>query len=259
MTDEIAKFQQEVAANVAALRADNDVKALARIWLREITRHRYAYNFHWMGRPIIQLPQDMVAMQELVWQIRPDLIIETGVAHGGSLLMNASYLALIEYAEAAKAGVALDPGRPTRHVVGIDIDIRNHNRRAIEAHPMSSRVTLIQGSSIDPDVVAQVSEIAERHSRVMVCLDSNHTHEHVLSELRAYAPLVSKGSYCIVFDTLVEDMPDEFFANRPWGHGNNPKTAVRAFLREQQGFVIDRDIEAKLQITVAPDGWLKRR
>lgn len=259
MTDEIARFQQEVAANIAGLRKDADVQALARIWLREVTRHKYAYNFHWMGRPLIQLPQDMVAMQELVWQVRPDLIIETGVAHGGSLLMNASYLAMLEYADAAATGTVLDPARPKRRVVGVDIDIRAHNRRAIEAHPMSSRVTLVEGSAIDPGIVSQVRAIASRHSRVMVCLDSNHTHDHVLAELRSYAPLVSPGSYCVVFDTLIEDMPVEFFADRPWGPGDNPKTAVHAFLREQPEFELDRDIEAKLQITVAPEGWLRRR
>src|SRR5688572_20442208 len=226
VTDQIAKFQAEVAANIAGLKADTDVQALSRIWLREITRHKYAYNFHWMGRPLIQFPQDMVAMQELVWSVRPDLIIETGIAHGGSLIMNASLLALLDYTDAANTGATMDPASPRRRVVGVAIDIRAHNRSAIEAHPMSSAITMIEGSAIDADVVAQVRDIARQYSRVLVCLDSNHTHEHVLAELEAYAPLVTPGSYCVVFDTLIEDMPGELIESRPWGVGNNPKTAV---------------------------------
>lgn len=258
MTDPIARFQSEVAANIAGLKQDADVQALSRIWLREITRHKYAYNFSWMGRPLIQFPQDMAAMQELVWAVRPDLIIETGIAHGGSLIMNASLLALLDYADAAAAGEVLDPARPKRRVLGVDIDIRSHNRSAIEAHPMASSITMIQGSSTSADTIDQVKAIAAGYSRVLVCLDSNHTHEHVLAELEAYAPLVSPGSYCVVFDTLVEDMPAEFFANSPWGRGNNPKTAVAEFLRRNDDFVVDEDIEAKLLITVAPGGFLRR-
>lgn len=259
MTDPIAKFQAEVAANIAGLKNDTDVQALSRIWLREITRHKYAYNFNWMGRPLIQFPQDMAAMQELIWQVRPDLIIETGIAHGGSLIMNASLLALLDYADAAAAGVALDPAKPRRRVVGVDIDIRRHNRAAIEAHPMASSITMIEGSSTAADVVTQIRDIARQYSRILVCLDSNHTHEHVLAELEAYAPFVSPGSYCVVFDTLVEDMPAEFFESSPWGRGNNPKTAVGEFLMRNEDFVVDEDIEAKLLITVAPGGYLRRK
>lgn len=258
MTDEISKFQAEVAASIVGLKADADVQALSRIWLREITRHKYAYNFSWMGRPLIQFPQDMVAMQELVWRVRPDLIIETGIAHGGSLIMNASLLALLDYSDAVKAGTLLDPSTPQRRVVGIDIDIRAHNRSAIEAHPMAAAITMIQGSSIDYSVIAQVHEIARAHSRVLVCLDSNHTHEHVLAELEAYAPLVTLGSYCVVYDTLIEDMPADLIDSRPWGICNNPKTAVHEYLQRDDRFEIDLDIETKLLITVAPDGYLRR-
>lgn len=235
-------FEREVRANIDGLKADKDMQALSRIWMREASPHKYAYNFRWMGRPIIQLPQDMMAMQEIIWTTRPDLIIETGVAHGGSVLYYASLLELMGQGE----------------VVGIDIDIRAHNREAIEAHPMSRRLRLIQGSSIAEDVVAQVRALAQGKT-VLVVLDSNHTHDHVLAELRAYAPLVSPGSYCVVMDTLVEDMPPQLSnPDRPWGVGNNPKTAVRAFLAECDDFEVDADLEAKLLISVAPSGYLRR-
>ena len=258
MVNEIEKFQTEVAENIAGLKQDKDVQALSRIWLREITRHKYAYNFNWMGRPLIQFPQDMTAIQELVWHVRPDLIIETGIAHGGSLIMSASLLALLDYCDAVEAKTPLDPQTTGRRVLGIDIDIRPHNRFAIEAHPMAHRIDMIEGSSIAHDVIARVREIASGYQRVLVLLDSNHTHEHVLAELEAYAPLVSKGSYCVVFDTLIEDMPADMFSDRPWGNGNNPKTAVTAFAASHGEFEVDKDIEAKILITVAPGGYLRR-
>jgi cephalosporin hydroxylase len=211
-----------------------------------------------MGRPIIQLPQDVIAMQELIWAVRPDLIIETGIAHGGSLVFSASLLALLDYADAIEAGEVMDPLRPRRKVLGVDIDIRSHNRHAIEAHAMSNRIEMIQGSSIDPSVIAQVREHAGAAKRVLVALDSNHTHEHVLAELEAYAPLVSVGSYCVAFDTLIEDMPAGSFPDRPWDKGNNPKTAVWDFLKSHPEFEIDKQIDHKLLISVAPDGYLKR-
>jgi cephalosporin hydroxylase len=239
---EVARFFAEVAANIQGLKEDTDVQALSRIWLREVTRHKYAYNFTWMGRPLIQLPQDMIAMHEIIWRVGPDLIIETGVAHGGSLIYYASLLELLG-----------NDGR----VIGVDIDIRGHNRIELEKHPMFKRIDLIQGSSIDPAVADQVTRLAEGRKSVLVVLDSNHTHDHVLNELRLYAPLVTKGSYLVVFDTLIEDMPDEFFADRPWGKGNNPKTAVREFMATTDRFAIDKDIDAKLLITVALDGYLR--
>ena len=240
--NEIERFAREVEANIKGLSEDRDVQALSRIWLREVTRHKYAYNFSWMGRPIIQTPQDMLAMQEIVWRTRPDLIIESGVAHGGSLIYYASLLELL-----GGDGV----------VLGIDIDIRAHNRAEIEKHPMAKRIRLCQGSSIESPAVDQARELAAERKRVMVVLDSNHTHEHVLKELGLYSPLVTPGCYLVVFDTLIEDMPGEFFADRPWGKGNNPKTAVREFFKSCGRFVVDKDIEAKLLITVAPDGYLK--
>lgn len=236
------QFKLEVQSNIEGLKQDHDVQALSRIWLREITPHKYAYNFSWMGRPIIQFPQDMMAMQEIVWAVRPDLIIETGIAHGGSILFYASLLELMGHGA----------------VLGIDIDIRSHNRQAILEHPMSKRVRMIEGSSVDAAVVAQV-QAAAKGKRAIVVLDSNHTHAHVLAELRAYAPLVCEGGYCIVMDTLVEDMPQRFFTeDRPWRVGDNPKTAVAAYLRSDDRFEVDADLEAKLLITVAPGGYLRR-
>lgn len=219
---------------------------------------KYSYNFSALGRPIIQYPQDMVAVQELIWQIKPDLIIETGIAHGGSLILSASMLALLDMCEAIEAGTTLDPRQSRRRVLGIDIDIRANNRAAIEAHPMASRIRMIEGSSIAPEVIEQVKSIAKDFERIMVFLDSNHTHEHVLHELQAYAPLTSVGSYCVVFDTIVEDLPADMFSDRPWGPGNNPKTAVLEYIKEHAEFIVDKQIDHKLMISVAPDGYLKR-
>ena len=200
----------------------------------------------------------MVAMQELIWSIKPDLIIETGIAHGGSLIFSASMLAQLDMCDAIEAGVSFNPKESRRKILGIDIDIRSHNREAIEAHPMSSRIQMIQGSSIAPEIIEQVKQVASGHSRVLVCLDSNHTHEHVLAELQAYAPLASVGSYCVVFDTLIEDMQEDTYPDRPWSKGNNPKTAVWEWLKTHTKFEIDKSIQHKLLITVAPDGYLKR-
>lgn len=254
----IEKFAQEVAGNIASLRGDQDLAALSRIWVREITRHKWAYNFAWLGRPAIQFPNDAWQVQELIWQVRPDVIVETGIAHGGSLIFNASMLSLLEYCDAVESGGTLDPQNPQRRVIGIDIDIREHNREAIDAHPMRSRISMVQGSSIDAGVVEEVRSQIPSDATVMVLLDSNHTHDHVLGELEAYAPLVTPQSYCVVFDTIVEDMPVDFFGDRPWRPGNSPKSAVHEYVKSHPEFEIDHDIDAKLQISVAPEGFLKR-
>lgn len=254
----MSDFEKEVAARIAAAPGNKVLQAASREFLQASIEARYSYNFAWQGRPIIQYPQDMVAMQELIWEVKPDLIIETGIAHGGSLIFSASMLAQLDLCDAIESGQKLDPRVSKRKVLGLDIDIRAHNRDAIEAHPMASRIQMIQGSSIDPDVIAQVRSVASRYSRVLVCLDSNHTHEHVLAELEVYAPLASFGSYCVVFDTVVEDLPGDMFPNRPWGPGDNPKTAVWKYLEAHPEFVIDKSIDDKLLITVAPDGYLKR-
>lgn len=254
----MSDFAQEVNDRIAAMAADQELTQLALAFMRASTRPRYSYNFSWLGRPIIQYPQDMVAMQELIWAVKPDLIIETGIAHGGSLVMSASLLALLDVCEASAAGKVLDPRTSSRLVLGVDIDIRPHNRIAIERHPLASRIRTIEGSSIDPHVVRQVKEVAAGYNRILVCLDSNHTHEHVLAELEAYAPLTSIGSYCVVFDTIVDDLPSAMFPGRPWGPGNNPKTAVREYLSSHPEFENDLNIENKLLISVAPEGYLKR-
>lgn len=242
--NEIDKFAAEVRANIQGLISDQDVQALSRIWLREITRHKYAYNFSWMGRPIIQFPQDMLAMQEIIWSSKPDLIIETGIAHGGSLIYYASLLEMMG---------------GDSYVLGIDVDIREHNRAEIEKHPMYKRIKMMQGSSVDPAIADAVRLHAKGKRSVLVVLDSNHTHEHVLKEMRLYAPLVSKDNYLVVYDTLIEDMPEDLMnPDRSWGKGNNPKTAVQEFMRTTDNFEIDKSIEAKILITVAPDGYLKR-
>jgi cephalosporin hydroxylase len=246
------------AAGIRSQLADPVTEKLVREFVAKTAEHRYTYRFGWLGRPIIQYPQDIVGVQELIWQTRPDLIIETGIAHGGSLILSSSMLALLDMCDAIERGETIRPGHSRRKVLGIDIDIRAHNRRAIEAHPMSSWIQMIEGSSTDPEVVEQVRQIAAGYQQVLVCLDSNHTHDHVLAELEAYAPLVSDGSYCVVFDTVIEDMPADQFPDRPWGPGNNPKTAVREFLATHPEFRIDADIQNTLLITVAPDGYLQR-
>lgn len=241
--NELERFAQEVAANIKGLGEDLDVQALSRIWVREVTRYRYSYNFTWMGRPIIQTPQDMVALQELIWRTRPDVVVETGIAHGGSLIYCASLMEML-------GGNGC--------VIGVDIEIRPHNRIEIEKHPMARRIKLIEGSSVDPAIVAEVVREISGKQRVMVILDSNHTLDHVQRELELYSPLVSKGCYLIVFDTLLEDMPADLQGGRPWGPGNGPKTAVHRFLQGNKDFEIDKSIEHKLLITVAPDGYLLR-
>ncbi len=252
-------FEKEKKYRLANNSVDSGLRRAAAGFMRESIRAQYSYNFRVLGRPVIQYPQDIVAIQELIWQIKPDLIIETGIAHGGSLILSASMLALLDYCDAVENGELLDPKATKRRVLGIDIDIRAHNRAAIEAHPMAHRIDMIQGSSIAPEVIAQVQAQAAGYERVVVILDSNHTHAHVLAELQAYAPLVSKGSYCVVFDTVIEDLPAGMYPDRPWDVGNNPKTAVREYLAQNSNFEVDEDMEAKLLITVAPGGYLRRR
>jgi cephalosporin hydroxylase len=245
---EYDKFRSESAVEIARMGGDGELAHATRSWMDRANRSKYSYHFEWMGRPIIQYPQDIVAVQEIVWSVRPDLIVETGIAHGGSLIFSASMLELN----------AIAGGPPNAQVLGIDIDIRAHNRAAIEAHPMVRRITMIEGSSIAPEVISQVKAMAAGKRSVLVLLDSNHTHDHVLAELDAYAHLVTVGSYCVVFDTAIEDMPDGAFADRPWGKGNNAKTAVWEYLRRHPEFEIDKSIQSKLLITVAPDGYLRR-
>ena len=241
-------FEREKRTNITRLGDDPLVHQVGRHFMDVTAPFKYSYNFSWLGRPIIQFPQDMVAMQEIIWEAQPDLIIETGIAHGGSLIFSAAMLELN-----AACG-----GPQNARVLGIDIDIRAHNREAIEAHPLFRRIDMVEGSSIAPDVIAQVQAQAAGKQRVLVSLDSNHTHDHVLAELEAYAPLTGVGSYCVVFDTAIEDAPADSFPNCPWSKGNNPKTAVWEYLKTHPEFEIDKSIQHKLLITVAPDGYLRR-
>lgn len=236
------EFEERNRKFIAQMAEDANLREAASRLFNAANAYEYSYHFTWMGRPIIQYPQDIVAIQEIIWAVKPDLIIETGIAHGGSLVLSASILELI-------GGEG--------QVVGIDIDIRPHNRKAIEEHPMYKRITLLEGSSISEDIASQVRALAEGKKSVMVFLDSNHTHDHVLTELELYSPLVTKGSYLVVFDTVVEDLPAGSFPNRPWDKGNNPKTAVWEFLKKNDRFVMDKELENKLLLTVAPDGFLK--
>ena len=263
-------FRVENAKTVAGYAGDLAWQEVSRDWLNLAFRRRYMYNFEWMGRPIIQIPVDMVAMQELIWDVKPDLIIETGIAHGGSLIFAASQLAQLDMVEAIETDGVFDPNQTKRRVLGIDIDIRAHNREAIETHPMAHRIDMIEGSSIDQATVDQVKDYAAEYDRVLICLDSNHTHDHVVAELELYAPLTSKGSYCIAFDSVVEDLPDDLFPDRPWSKGNNPKTAIHAFLKTLENtevkaadgdvlkLEIDQQRQDKLMLSVAPDGFLRR-
>jgi len=240
----IEQFNKEKDENISSLSNSPELKKLGLKFIEDTAKSKYSYNFSWMGRPIIAYPQDMIAMQEIIWEVKPDLIIETGVAHGGSIVYYASLLELI-------GGDGL--------VVGIDIDIRQYNRELIEAHPMKKRIQLFEGSSVSDEIVKEVKKIASQKKKIMVCLDSNHTHEHVLQELNLYADLTTMGSYCVVFDTVIEEMPKNWdWGTRGWGVGNNPKTAISEFLKTNDNFIVNTNVDGKLLISVAPGGYLKR-
>jgi cephalosporin hydroxylase len=240
--DPMTVFYQEKRANVQALGADDVIRNLSRAWFRSVSKHRYSYHFSWLGLPIIQFPQDMIAMQEIIWAVKPDVVVETGVAHGGSLAFHASMLELI-------GGNGI--------VVGIDVDIRRHNREAIQSHPLASRIRLVEGSSIARDTIAKLEDLLADRRNPLVILDSNHASSHVAAELESYQCFVRRGSYLIVLDTVIDEMPDEFSIGRPWGPGRGPKSAVHEFLRTNSRFVVDEEYNNKLLISVAPDGFLR--
>jgi len=241
--DPVQQFKQERAERISSYSNDIELRNSAFNFMKESLRAQYSYNFTWMGRPLIQYPQDMMAIQEIIWSVKPDLIIETGIAHGGSLIFHASMLEAI-------GGEGM--------VLGIDIDIRAHNRVEIENHPMFKRIKMIEGSSIDEKIFGQAQEVARKHPKIMVILDSNHTHDHVLKELELYSPLVTSGSYIVVFDGIIETISESNSPERPWGPGNSPLTAIKCFLKDNQDFKPDLEIENKLLITAAPSGYLKR-
>jgi cephalosporin hydroxylase len=241
-------FDKEVKERIEANGKNERLIISAFEFMKASTEPKYSYNFKWLGRPIIQYPQDIIALQEIIFETKPDLIIETGIAHGGSIIFSASMLELN----------ALCGGPQDAEVIGIDIEIRQHNRETIENHPMFNRITMLEGSSTAPEIVRQVKAKVLNKKSAMVILDSLHTHEHVLEELNVYAPLVTVGNYCVVFDTIIEDLPDDMFSDRPWDSANNPQTAVNEFLKKNNYFEIDHNIYSKLLITVAPKGYLRR-
>ncbi len=254
----MSEFFKEVIQRLNSNGTNQSLIDASKNFMIKSTKPKYSYNYFALGCPIIQYPQDMIAIQELIWEVKPDLIIETGIAHGGSVIMSASALALLDICEAIKNKQKFDPNKSNRKVIGIDIDIRKHNRSAIENHPMVSRIELLEGSSIDPKIIEKVKSISKNYKKILVCLDSNHTHNHVLLELNAYAPLTSINSYCVVFDTIIEDMPKGTFEDKAWDVGDNPKTAVREYLKNHPEFEIDKNIDNKLMISVAPGGYLKK-
>jgi len=235
------QFEKKNKKFLCLMKKDIYLQELTRKWFYQSSKYEYSYHFTWLGLPIIQFPQDIIALQELIWKIKPDLIIETGIAHGGSLIFSASLLELLGEGE----------------VLGIDIDIRKHNKKAIQEHPLYKRIKMLEGSSINKTIIKKVYKIAKGKKRILVILDSNHTQEHVFQELNAYSSLIKKGSYIVVLDTIIEDMPKDFVKNRQWSKGNNPKTAIHKFLKTNDRFKIDHNIHNKLLITVAPSGYLK--
>ncbi len=242
MTDPAQLFEAQVREEITEMESSTDLKAASQAWMTDAYRHNYTYHFRWMGRPIIQMPQDIVAMQEILWDSKPDLIIETGIAHGGSIIFYASLMQMMGL-----------PGK----VIGIDIDIRAHNLRAIDEHPMRDRIELVEGSSVDMTTLSAVKLLAENAISPLVVLDSNHTHDHVLSELQLYSPFVKKGGFLVVYDTLIDHMPYDYYPDRPWQRGDSPMSALKTFLTENDRFEIDKELCAKLLLTAAPDGYLR--
>ena len=270
MKDYLTQFIKEKKERILSYKNDNNLKDISKKWILEAFKKNYMYNWSWLERPIIQLPNDILATAEIIQKVKPDLIVETGIAHGGSLVFSASMLSLLDYIEALENGIMLDPNHPKRKVLAVDIEIREQNLKLISSNPMSNRIKMIEGSSISEEVIQKVRNYITENKKVLVFLDSNHTEEHVFEELKLYGPLVSKNSYCIVMDTIVEDLPFNFFKNRPWNPGNSPKTAIKKFISECKNknlkgydnfplnFRVDMEVDNKLLLSAAPGGFLKR-
>ncbi len=251
-------FADECKNEILKQGKDIKLSRTSKKWIAQSSIHKYSYHFSWMGRPIIQLPTDIMALQEIIWSTKPDIIIETGIAHGGSLCFSASMLSLLDLADLKKTSTQHVSSKITRKVIGVDIDIRGHNQNALLSHPMADKIVMIEGSSIEKPIFKRIKKLIPSNSKVLVILDSNHTEKHVLEELRLYKELVTVGSYCIVCDTVVAQMADGFYKNRPWGINNNPKGAVEKFLKESPNFVVDEEIDNKLLLSMSPKGYLKR-
>ena len=252
--DPISLFEKDCIEETQKQSEDNLFRELSHKWLNHSWKNKYTYHFSWLGRPIIQMPQDILALQEIIWKVKPDLIIETGIAHGGSVCLSASLLALLEIDDLKKN----PKSKLNRKVIGIDIDIRKHNREKIEKHFLADKIEMIEASSVDEKTFKKVEKISKNYSKILVILDSNHTEEHVLQELTLYGSLVSKNSYCIVFDTIISEMASDFSNNRPWNRRNSPKTAINKFLKKEDKFIVDKSIDNKLLISMAPGGFLKK-
>ncbi len=249
------KFNEECQDEIELMGLNLELKEKSMNYMATLSKLKYSYHFEWLGRPIIQFPQDIVALQEIVWDTKPDLIIETGIAHGGSLILSASLMALLDLMDYEEGIEITQP----RKVIGIDIDVREHNRVAIQSHPLGKRIEIVEGSSTDSQVFSKVKEITSQYGKVMVCLDSNHSYNHVLRELNLYSTLVTPGQYLVVFDTMIEKFPPGFYAERNWDKGNSPMTAVNEFLHTNMDFSNQVNIENKLLITSAPGGYLLRK
>ncbi len=257
-TNPIKLFHEECKHQILAQGNDPDLFKTSKKWLNQSSKHKYSYHFSWLGRPIIQLPQDILAIQEIIWNTKPDIVIETGIAHGGSLCFTASMLSLLDVAEINDPIENQNTPKIERKVIGVDIDIRKHNRDAIRSHPLANKIVMLEGSSIEQAIYKEIRELIPDGAKVMIMLDSNHTEEHVLEELRLYKSLVTKNSYLIVCDTIVAQMPPGSFEDRPWDINNNPKGAVEKFLKESKNFVVDTDIDNKLLLSMSPKGYLRR-
>ncbi|GMQ82800.1 MAG: cephalosporin hydroxylase family protein [Rhodothermia bacterium] len=234
-------FERSKREQAFAQSNDKNLRRISLDFVVESDKYAYGYQWTWLGVPVIQLPQDILITQEIIWNTKPDLIVETGIAWGGSIVLYAAILELI------------GNGR----VIGIDVALPDKNRREIMKYPFSRRITLYEGSSVEPDIVSKVVAEFSRGEKVMVLLDSDHTHDHVLQELRMYAPLVTPGQYLVVSDTVVDDIPIQEHRPRPWSRGNNPKTALNAYLKETDRFEIDDEIDAKLLVSYSPNGYVR--
>ena len=241
-------FKDQSIKRINSYLRKKNLKKMGEQFFEESYKEKYSYNYFYFGRPIIQYPQDVFTLQEIIYETKPDLIIEIGIAHGGSLIFNSSMLNLLNLYKKKK-----------RMVLGIDIDIRKHNLDAIKKHPLSNLIKTIEGSSTDEKIFKKVKKIASQYKKVLVILDSNHTHDHVLKELNKYSPLVTKNSYCVVFDTVLNNLPNKFMENRPWNNKNNPMTAVKEFLKKNKKFKVEKKFENKNIITCMPNGVLKKK
>ncbi len=240
----IKKFFKERSLDIKKMNSDKYFKELTMKWIKKSIKYKYVYNFTWMGRPIIKYPNDMIVMQEIFWEVKPDLVIETGIAHGGSIIYSASLLKMM--------------GIKRFKVIGIDIDIRAHNLKEINRSSMRKYIKMFEGSSVDEKITKKIFTYAKKFKKILVILDSNHTHDHVSRELEIYSKLVSKDSYIILPDTYIGYLPNNTFPNRPWTKNDNPMTALQAFLKKNKKFKIDKYKSSKSMITEAMNGYVKK-